>query len=635
MKNNTKHDTGISVLNLLAILFLIGTAIAIVINTVYRVRLNNANMERYNLTCYANQFMSASSYLTSEARAYAATGVQEHYDNYWEEVNVKKNRENSVEGLMRIGITKDEQDKIQRMSDLSNMLVPLETRAMEMASERDYNSALSIVYGSYYNNSVEQIRLLWNQFLDTLNTRSAAKTNGLNQANTVVNIFTWVMVAATVLIQLFQKQALKKLAYSDPLTGGDNYIAFREKMQNGTGVSGAGYVISVDLRGFSTINDTCGVAKGDQVIREMSNILVNNLGHGELAAHISGDCFVMFLHSKSEKDLIDRIEMLRSNIIDLSPLLEVPHVVPVFGIRAVDSPANPENSYSDANLAKQQMDDWAGTFYAIFDAETRRRVVENQNLEDQFDTAIQKHQFEMWYQPKYSPENRKLVAAEALVRWRLEDGNMISPGKFIPLFERNGMISQLDEYTFETVCAQQRAWMDAGFNVVPVSVNVSRASLYYPDIVGRYMVIANRYGVSTDCIELEITESAMDSNRNIDNLIKQFRSCGFRILMDDFGSGYSSLSNLTKKYFDNIKIDKSLVDCISTPEGDYLLESIVHLAHEFNMTVTAEGVEEENQVKFLIILSCDNIQGYYYSRPLPVPDFVQLLDKLPNTVAKS
>ncbi len=630
MKKNTKHSTSISILNMLAILFLVGTAIAIIVNTVYRVRLNNANMERYNLTNYANQFMNASAFLTSESRAYAATGLQEHYDNYWDEVNVKKNREASIEGLTGIGITADERDKIDRMADISNMLVPLESRAMELAAKGDISSALSIVYGSYYNNCVAQIRLLWNQFLDMLNNRLAANTMHMNRSNNLVNVLTWLMVVATVLIQILQNRALQRLAYSDPLTGGDNYTAFREKMQNGSGVSGAGYVVSVDLKGFSTINDTCGVVKGDQVIREMSNILVDNLGHGELAAHVSGDCFVLFLHNKSQEELLDRIGMLRSNIIDLSPLLEVPHVVPVFGIRAVDSPANPENSYSDANLAKQKMDDWAGNFYAVFDAETRRQVVENQNLEDQFDTAIREHQFEMWYQPKYSPENRKLVAAEALVRWRLGDGSMIPPGKFIPLFERNGMISQLDEYTFETVCAQQRAWMDAGFDIVPISVNVSRASLYYPDIVGRYMVIAKRYGVSTECIELEITESAMDSNRNIDNLIKQFRSCGFRILMDDFGSGYSSLYNLTKKYFDNIKIDKSLVDCINTPEGDYLLESIVHLAHEFNMTVTAEGVEKENQVQFLIILSCDNIQGYYYSRPLPVPEFMRLLKKHPG-----
>lgn len=627
MKKNTKPSAGISMLSLTAVLLLLGTALAVVVNTVYRFRLSSATTAYYNLTYYANQFMDASSYLTSEVRAYAATGLQKHYDNYWNEVNVLQNRENGVAMLKEIGITAQEQSMIDQMSAISNALVPLESKAMDLASAGDRSAALDIVYGTYYNDSVAQIVSLRDQFLQTLNDRSTANMQRITQSYNVVNIFTWIMVGVTIFLQIFQNKELHRLAYVDPLTGSDNYTAFREKMQNGAGVSGKGYVISADLRGFSSINDICGVHKGDEVIQEMSKILVDNLEHGELAAHISGDRFVLFLHSDSLETLIERISVLRSNIIDLSPLLDVPHVVPVFGIRAVDSPAHPENGYSDANLAKQEMENRAGSFYAVFNQETRQRVVENQYLEDHFESALKEHQFEMWYQPKYSPKNRKLVAAEALVRWRGPDGSLIPPGKFIPLFERNGMIAQLDEYTFETVCAQQRAWMDEGRDIVPVSVNVSRASLHYPDIVGRYIVIANRYGVSTDCIELEITESAMDSNRNIEELIRQFRSCGFRILVDDFGSGYSSLSTLTKKYFDNIKIDKSLVDCISTPEGDSLLESIVHLAHEFHMTVTAEGVEQASQVEFLIVLSCDNIQGYYYSRPLPVSDFCGLLNK--------
>ncbi len=627
MKKSLKHSVSISLISLISIIFLLGTALAVVINTIYRFNLNNATTERFELTHYANQFMNASAYLTEQVRAYAATGLQEHCDNYWDEVNVHKNREKGVEALKRIGITAEEREMIDEMAKLSADPVPLEAKAMELAAAGDKPAALDIVYGEYYNSSVAHIVSLRDQFLQTLYDRSASNIQGMTRSYNVVNVITWIMVGATIILQLFQNRVLYRLAYVDSLTGGHNYTAFREKMRSGSGVSGAGYVVSADLRGFSSINDTCGIQKGDEVICAMSKILTDNLQRGELAAHISGDRFVMFLHSDSQEALIQRIGFLRSSIIDLSPLLDVPHVVPAFGIREVDDPSHPENSYSDANLAKQQMSDRADYFYAIFDTETRNRVVENQTLEDNFKLALEEHQFEMWYQPKYSPTNGKLVAAEALVRWRKEDGSMIPPGKFIPLFERNGMIAELDEYTFESVCAQQRAWMDEGLGVIPVSVNISRASLLYPDIAARYMVIASQYEVSTDCIELEITESAMDSNRNIEELIRQFRSCGFHILMDDFGSGYSSLSTLTKKYFDNIKIDKSLVDCIDTPEGDSLLESIVQLAHKFNMTVTAEGVEQKKQVEFLLILSCDNIQGFYYSRPLPISEFRALLSK--------
>jgi len=625
--NNLKHSATISLLNLIAVLLMLGTAFAVIVNTVYRFRLSDVTATRYDLTYYANQFMNASSYLTKEARAYAVTGSREHYDNYWNEVNVLKNRETGVAKLEEIGVTPEEHAMIEEMSNLSNELVPLEAQAMELVAAGNSAAALDIVYGKFYNDSIAHIASLRDQFLQTLNERSQAEMEHTTHSYSIVNVITWFMVAVTIILQLIQSKVLYRLAYVDALTGHDNYTAFREKMRNGTNVSGEGYVVSADLRGFSSINDTCGVAKGDEVIREMSRTLTENLEHGELAAHVNGDQFVLFLHSESESKLIERLSSIRASIIDLSPLLDVPHVVPVFGIRGVDNPDSPESSYNDANLARQQMEERADAFYAIFNEETLKRVVENQRLEDNFDVALKEHQFEMWYQPKYSPQNRKLVAAEALVRWRTPDGKLIPPGKFIPLFERNGMIAQLDEYTFESVCAQQRAWMDEGLDVVPVSINVSRASLLYPDIVGRYMVIANRYGVSTNCIELEITESALESNGDIEELIRQFRSCGFRILVDDFGSGYSSLSTLTKKYFDNIKIDKSLVDCIDTPEGDSLLESIVHLAHKFRMTVTAEGVEKATQVEFLIVLACDNIQGYYFSRPLPADDFHALLKK--------
>jgi len=450
----------------------------------------------------------------------------------------------------------------------------------------------------------------------------------VNVRNMIAGVVVLLLLCVLVYLGTYhqQRQELFQLAYLDPLTELDNYTAFREKMRNGDGVSGAGYVVSVDLRGFGTINNTCGVSKGDELLRAMGEVLRDSLDRGELVAHVSGDSFVMFLHSPSQEELITRIKLLKESIVDLSPLLDVPHVAPLFGIRAVDSPNKPEKCYSDANLAKQKIKERAGFFYAIFDEETRSRAVEVQRLEDNFEIALEGHQFEMWYQPKYVPGTGELASCEALVRWRIPDGTLIPPGKFIPLFEHNGMIAQLDEYTFDMVCQQQRIWLDQGRKVVPVSVNVSRASLYFSDIVGRYMVIVNKHGISTDCIELEVTESAMAGNGNIESLIQQFRSCGFRILVDDFGSGYSSLSTLTKKYFDNIKIDKSLVDCIGAPEGDSLLNSIIHLAHEFHMTVTAEGVEQASQVEFLKGLACDNIQGYFYSRPLPVADFTALLE---------
>lgn len=452
----------------------------------------------------------------------------------------------------------------------------------------------------------------------------------LDAANVLLLILAaLLLVCGVVFIVTYRRQRkeLFRLAYISPLTRIDNYQSFKEKMRAGSELSGPGYVVSVDLRSFNTINNAFGTAKGDELLYAMATVLKGRAGSGELAAHVSCDSFVLFLHAADRDDLVRRIRLIRSEIMDLSLLLDLPQLVPQFGICPVESTDSPEQAYGNANLAVQWLRERVDFFYSFFDDNIRNQALEAQMLEGSFEQALAERQFEMWYQPKISPSTGEVVAAEALVRWRRPDGSLVSPGKFIPLFERNGMIAHLDEYTFDAVCAQQRAWIDNGLSVVPVSVNVSRVSLYFPNITGRYMIVMNRHGVNTDHVELEITEGAIENNIEVENMINVFHSCGFRILVDDFGSGYSSLATLTKKCFDNIKIDKSLVDCIGAPEGESLLESIMQLAHKFNMTVTAEGVEHAQQRDFLIIHACDNVQGYYYSKPLPAAEFSVMLNE--------
>lgn len=619
-----KHLTSMSTLNQVSILFLVGMAVVAVVNAFCTNWFNTITTMRSELTYWANQFMDASSYLTNEVRAYAATGQEDHYINYRNEADSLKNRDKSYAKMKEIGITKNEESLLKQMSSRSVALESLEADAIDMASNGDLSGALDIVYGTYYNREVKEIVSLQDHFLDVLNQRTSSDMERARLISTIVNVATWVLVAITVFLQLIQKRRLYKLAYQDPLTGGDNYSAFREKMKGGA-ASGSGYVVAADLRSFGIINSICGMAKGDEVIRSMSRVFEDELGHGELSAHVNDDRFIMFLHSPSETDLIGRISSLRHNIIDLSPMLEIPSITPQFGIRPVDSPYTPESSFSDANLAKQKVGEKQNFFYCVFDEETQRKEMAVQELENSFEPALEDRQFEMWYQPKYDPDSGTPVAAEALVRWRKPDDSLVPPGQFIPLFERNGMIAQLDEYTFDAVCRQQRAWQDQGKAILPVSVNVSRASLFFDDIAARYMVILHKYDLPAEYIELEITESAVAEGQNMDERLDQFLACGFHLLVDDFGSGYSSLSTLTKKRFHNVKLDKSLIDCIGMDEGNLLLNNIIPLTHKFHMTVTAEGVEDARQVEFLKNLACDNIQGYYYSRPLPVDDFSALL----------
>ena len=244
-------------------------------------------------------------------------------------------------------------------------------------------------------------------------------------------------------------------------------------------------------------------------------------------------------------------------------------------------------------------------------------------MEDAFESSIRNKRFEVWYQPKYNPDTGQLVGAEALVRWRNTDGTLVSPGVFIPLFERNGMIRYLDEYVFHTVCTQQKRWMEENRKTIPVSVNLSRASLYFQNVVERYQKITEEVGIDPACVPIEITETAALDDKEIRQLADRFYQAGFPLHIDDFGSGYSSFATLNIMHFDTLKIDKSLIDYIGNYGGDRLLEHTIALAKDLGMHVTAEGVESEKQVEFLQKLNCDSIQGFYYSKPLPLEEFAE------------
>lgn len=250
-----------------------------------------------------------------------------------------------------------------------------------------------------------------------------------------------------------------------------------------------------------------------------------------------------------------------------------------------------------------------------------QQLSEDRLMEDIFDDALKNGEFHLWYQPKVDPARGCILGAEALIRWKRPDGTMLSPGKFIPLFEKNGNITTLDEYVFRTVCAQQQKWLQSGYRLYPISVSISRISLYYSNVVDKYREILDSFELDPKYVPLEITESATINNSDISSLIEQFHEAGFTLLLDDFGSGYSSLSSLNVMHFDTVKLDKSLIDYIGDQKGEQLLLHITQLLQSFGMTITAEGVETSDQVEFLRNLHCDDIQGYFFSKPLPINEF--------------
>lgn len=419
------------------------------------------------------------------------------------------------------------------------------------------------------------------------------------------------------------KKELMTLAYQDPVTLGDNFVAFKERAKSKK--DGVGWLIAMDVTDFKLINSTCGVPKGDEVLRAIWEIFENETGENELAAHVNADRFILFWMDENQENIKQRLEHVIKKIEEIPERLEIPNLFPVFGIFHTIVLDEIEPLYGNAVLAKHQIKGRRDRHYMFYDELNHESIQENRELEEHFEKAIENEEFEIWYQPKYSAHSRKLVGAEALVRWRRADGALIPPLKFIPLFERNGNIIRLDEYVFRAVCRQQKEWQKQGQKMLPVSVNISRVSLYYSSVVEKYESIIRSFDLDSKYIQLEITESATIDNNEIFNLLEQFHTAGFKILLDDFGSGYSSLAALNRMHFDTIKLDKSLVDYIGDDNGEKLLNSITKLAQSFGMEITAEGVETVEQLMFLCNLDCDDIQGYYFSRPLPVKEYEECL----------
>lgn len=426
-------------------------------------------------------------------------------------------------------------------------------------------------------------------------------------------------------IWTYQKSAqhLFHMAYTDPLTKGDNYSSFLYKIKSKSGISG--YMVSLDLNEFKLINSICGARAGDRVLKSIWNIISSDLGENELAAHVRGDRYIMFLTSASREEIIERVKNINNQIIALPEQLNTIQIQPYFGIYKTSNLGDPEEGYTRTIQAQRLVKGSTSKNYAFYDEVDVSKLSDEKQLADSFEKAIENHEFEIWYQPKYYSADRSIAGAEALVRWRKPDGHLIPPFRFIPLFERNGMIITLDEYVFRAVCKQQKEWESAGHTLFPVSINISRASLYYENIVQRYQEILAEYNIDAKYVPLEVTESATIDNAQVLGIMKLFHDAGFPLYLDDFGAGYSSLATLNLMIFDTLKLDKSLVDFIGNDNGEKLLSYTIQLAKSLGMKITAEGVELEEQVNFLQNLKCDEIQGYFFSKPLPLADFEKLL----------
>lgn len=416
-------------------------------------------------------------------------------------------------------------------------------------------------------------------------------------------------------------EGLRQAAYTDALTGGSNFSGFLKKVNNAEG----GYMVSCDLDDYRMIASMLGAQKGDELLRGVYECIKSGLTEGEPVARVDADHFAFHLVERQRSAVLERLRQIERRIRRLSDKMGVIHLVPRFGIYAMRPEEDARRSCELANLALGAARSSADNTVAFYQDLDQNAFFENMQLEDRFDEAIGEHQFKAYYQPKCNPKTGEIVGGEALVRWVQEDGTMLSPARFIPLFEKNGAIGKLDEYMFTCVCAQLSQWRREGLEIRPVSVNLSRASLCRQGVALAYKRILEGYGLSTWMVPLEVTESAMISDDAVISVLQEFYRYGFRIEIDDFGKAQSTLPMLKLPFVDTVKLDKSLIDCIGDRKGEIMLRQVVRLCYELGLYTTAEGVEAEDQVDFLRALDCTDIQGYFFSPPLPVEKYTEKL----------
>lgn len=380
--------------------------------------------------------------------------------------------------------------------------------------------------------------------------------------------------------------------------------------------------IVLDINRFHVVNELYGREYGDLVLKRIGDGIHEMVqSTGGLACRSGSNSFGIYLpHDEQLKDTISGyMQMIDESLGDRKISVRM-------GIYMDDGSASDiEQRFDCARLACHKLRNSYATNYAFYNAEIHNREMHSEHLINDMDKALAEKQFKVYYQPKYNVTGDKpvLTSAEALVRWEHPEFGMVSPGEFISLFENNGLIHRLDRYVWNEAAAQIKRWRDELGTTIPVSVNVSRVDIFDPQLGEELCEITQKNGLIPENLLLEITESAYtDNSQQIVDTVAALRDRGFKIEMDDFGCGYSSLNMLTVLPIDALKLDMKFIRNIERdPKGLRLVEIMIDIARLLEVPVIAEGVETEEQMKLLKGIGCDVIQGYYFSRPVPAQEF--------------
>lgn len=427
--------------------------------------------------------------------------------------------------------------------------------------------------------------------------------------------------------EIRQQEILRYRAEFDPTTDIYNKTKFYSVTgtQLGDNPDTPHCLIHFDIDRFKIINETHSLVEGDKVLRYIGELLRDMTTSEETYARNNSDIFLVCLAREKDEaaafitELQHRLNQypLDFQFVLSAGIVYIPHYE-----------KEPLNILCDwAAMAQRTVKGSYINSYAFYEESMSTALNKEHYITQNMNHALINHQFQMYLQPKYDMRDRTIVGAEALSRWLHPDDGIISPGDFIPLFERNGFILRLDEYIWEQACQTIRRWLDEGHPVVPISVNVSRMHLHDPGLCDKLIELVKKYDLPPHSLELEITESAYIDNPNmLYDIMDKLQGAGFVFSMDDFGSGYSSLNALKDIPVNLVKIDLNFLRKArrGLEIGRDILKGTIKMIQGIHLPVIAEGVETQDQADFLLNVGCVHAQGFYYAKPMPVTDFEKL-----------
>ena len=423
--------------------------------------------------------------------------------------------------------------------------------------------------------------------------------------------------------------------YYDSVTGLPNHIVLHQVLMDDIQTTSPEFLIGLlvlDLDRFRTINDALGHDNGDLLLKAISQRLINCVGSNERVFHLGEDKFAVLLpdliqDQDAAKVANDIIHEVKQTIPFQNHEL---HITASIGISLYPTDTNEiKKLLRCAETAMYQAKEHGRNTYAFYSSFIRSKAFDRLNLESGLYRALKQDEFRLYYQPKVDLKQNRIIGMEALLRWYHSDLGWVSPTQFIPLAEETDLILTIGEWVLQKACEQNKAWMDQGYPPLCVTVNVSGQQFKRTDMVRLVSNILQATHLPAEQLQLELTESVL--MKNVSNTVvklNELKKMGVSIAVDDFGTGYSSLAYLKRFKLDTLKIDQSFVRDISNDADDAaIVSAIINMAHSLGMNVVAEGVESREQLEFLRANACDQIQGYYFSQPLPAEAFANLLDQ--------